>query len=382
MDPSPSPAATLLPQSALVVAALDHGVVVIDRDEHATLVNPAARAMGVLDVDRIAFPELLELSRRAMDTGEHNTGSVDLPMGRLGKEPIGLSVTAVPLPDPVHHERVASVALLLSDVSEQRRLEAVRRDFVANVSHELKTPVGALTLLAEAVQDAAHDPEMVARFAVRMQHEGVRLTRLVRELIELSRVQGAEPMPGATYVPVRALLDDALDRSKLAADHADISVTVHCEDDLAVRGNTDQLATAVANLIDNAIAYSGTGTRVAVTGTASADEDARPCVDIAVSDQGLGISEADQDRIFERFYRVDPARSRATGGTGLGLAIVKNIVGNHLGNVLVWSVLGQGSTFTIRLPRVHSDTRASTTQLPEADGAPRVPSLAKGTLQP
>ena len=233
------------------------------------------------------------------------------------------------------------MCLLLADVSEQRRLEAVRRDFVANVSHELKTPVGALTLLAEAIQDAADDPEAVHRFAGRIQHEGTRLAKLVGELMELSRVQGADPMPGATVVDVATIVDEAIERTRLAAEQADDHRhRVGCADDLQVRGNEAQLATAVANLVDNAIAYSGSGTRVAVTARPSTDVEARPIVDISVTDQGIGIAEADRERIFERFYRVDPARSRATGGTGLGLAIVKNIVTNHLGTVSVWSVDG------------------------------------------
>jgi two-component system sensor histidine kinase SenX3 len=257
---------------------------------------------------------------------------------------------------------------MLSDVSEQRRLEAVRRDFVANVSHELKTPVGALTLLAEAVQDASDDPATVARFAGRMQHEGARLTRLVGELMELSRVQGVDPMPGAASVEIAPMVEESVDRSRLAAEQAGIEVDVRCEPDLVVRGDARQLGTAVANLVDNAIAYSPRGTRVVVTACAASDHQARPCVDIAVADQGLGIAEVDLDRIFERFYRVDPARSRATGGTGLGLAIVKNIVTNHLGTVDVRSVVGAGSTFTIRLPRVHLDQSPS-----PLDGADQVP---------
>jgi two-component system sensor histidine kinase SenX3 len=200
---------------------------------------------------------------------------------------------------------------------------------------------------------------MVARFAARIQHEGSRLARLVGELMELSRVQGADPMPGATEVDVRSIIAEVIERTRLAAEQASITITATCADDLRVRGNEAQLATAVANLVDNAIAYSGSGTRVAVTATGSRDDDARPTVDIAVTDQGIGIAEADRDRIFERFYRVDPARSRATGGTGLGLAIVKNIVTNHLGTITVWSSVGAGSTFTIRLPRVHSDRPSS-----------------------
>ncbi|MDP9093996.1 MAG: ATP-binding protein [Actinomycetota bacterium] len=353
---------------SLVVEALDHGVVVLDRDDFAILVNPAARAMGVLNADRLTFPDLAKLAASARDRGTVATRLIDLPIGRLGREPIGLSVTAVPLgsgdseSELGDRRRVHEVALLLSDVSEQRRLESVRRDFVANVSHELKTPVGALTLLAEAIQDAADDPTTVAHFASRMQHEGARLARLVGELMELSRVQGMDPMPGAAPVDVRGLVDESADRAGLAAEQAGIEIVVRCEDDLVVSGNEAQLVTAVANLVDNAIAYSADGTRVQVVATASNDHQDRPTVDIAITDEGLGIAEADVDRIFERFYRVDPARSRATGGTGLGLAIVKNIITNHVGTVAVHSVVGRGSTFTIRLPRVHSDTTASSSR--------------------
>ncbi len=346
------------PLASLVVEALDHGVVVLDRDERAVLVNPAARSMGVLDVDKLAFAELVTLTRRSLESAGPLTASVDLPIGRLGREPIALSVTAVPL-RPGVDDWVAGVCLLLADVSESRRLEAVRRDFVANVSHELKTPVGALTLLAEAIQDAADEPQVVNRFARRIQHEGSRLAKLVGELMELSRVQGVDPMPGATEVEVSDIIAEAVERTKLAAEQASITVSLSCEDDLLVRGNEAQLATAVANLVDNAISYSGSGTRVAVSARVSSDVDARPTVDISVTDQGIGIAEGDRDRIFERFYRIDPARSRATGGTGLGLAIVKNIVTNHLGTVHVWSAERSGSTFTIQLPRVHSDRPSS-----------------------
>ncbi len=362
VTPSPDAAAAARspagqPLASLVVEALDHGVVVVDRDEFPVLVNPAARAMGIIDMDTLAFPGLVSIARKSIETGEHLTASVDLPMGRLGREPIALSATAVPL--TAADGRVAGVCLLLADVSELRRLEAVRRDFVANVSHELKTPVGALTLLAEAIQDAADEPAAVARFAGRIQYEGSRLARLVGELMELSRVQGADPMPGATVVDVRCIVAEAIERNRLAADQATITVTASASAGLRVRGNEAQLATAVANLVDNAVAYSASNTRVAVTARASTDDHAAPTVDITVTDQGIGIADAERDRIFERFYRVDPARSRATGGTGLGLAIVKNIVTNHLGTVSVWSVYGSGSTFTIRLPRVNSDGPSS-----------------------
>jgi two-component system sensor histidine kinase SenX3 len=167
-------------------------------------------------------------------------------------------------------------------------------------------------------------------------------------------------MPGAAPVSVPRLLSEAADRVRLVAEQRSITVDVRCPSaDLMVRGNEAQLTTAIANLVDNAVAYSPPDTKVSVTAIETSDHQARATVDISVSDQGLGIADADVDRIFERFYRVDPARSRATGGTGLGLAIVKNIVTNHLGTVAVQSTVGSGSTFTIRLPRVHSGTGQS-----------------------
>src|SRR5689334_12988597 len=170
-----------------MVEAITLGIVVVDREERPILVNPAARAMGVIAVDALAFPRLIEVVRECFDTAEYVSATADLPIARLGREPIALALTAVPLPGDTG-DRVEAVGLLLADVSEQRRLEAVRRDFVANVSHELKTPVGAMSLLAEAIQDASGDPAAVDRFAGRMQHEALRLARLVSELMELSRV--------------------------------------------------------------------------------------------------------------------------------------------------------------------------------------------------
>jgi two-component system sensor histidine kinase SenX3 len=346
-----APARNALPEQ--VIQALTHGVVVVDRDERVVLVNPAAQALGVLAAGRLAFDELTELVRAATDTGQRVTDATDLPIDRLGREPIALSVTAVPLPDL--DGRTAFVVLLLDDVSERRRLEAVRRDFVANVSHELTTPVGALSLLAEAVQETADDPPTVSRFAGRMQHEATRLGRLVRELIELSRLQGAEPLPGSAEVRLETVVTEAVDRTRLLAEKASVNIAVRSDSDLLVRGNETQLITAVANLLDNAVAYSPSGTRIAVSARAAVDEaSGGDLAEISVSDQGIGIAEADLARVFERFYRVDPARSRATGGTGLGLSIVKHIATNHGGSVSVWSAEGEGSTFTIRLPRVYS----------------------------
>jgi two-component system sensor histidine kinase SenX3 len=321
-----------------VLEVMRTAAVVLDPADEVVLANPAARQMGVVRGGRVVVDELRRLARAARRDGEPRYGVVDT-RGRLGREPIAVSVRVAPLVETGY------VALLLDDVTETRRLEAVRRDFVANVSHELKTPVGALTLLAEAVQDAADDPEAIRRFAGRMQREGIRLGRLVAELIELSRLQGAEPLPSPAVVDVDDVVAEAVDRTRLAAESGGIVVVSGGQGRLAVRGNESQLVTALVNLVDNAIAYSPEGTRVAV-GTRRRGGH----VEISVSDQGIGIAERDLERVFERFYRSDPARSRATGGTGLGLAIVKHIATNHGGGVSVWSVEGSGSTFTLRLP--------------------------------
>jgi two-component system, OmpR family, sensor histidine kinase SenX3 len=344
---------------AQVLEALGEGVVVVDRDEEVLLANPVARGLGAVIGDRLAHEGLRRVAYQALDSGDVRKATVELPRGYLGRETSSVSVTAVPIGSissagpagSARAGRVLAVALLLSDLTEARRLEAVRRDFVANVSHELKTPVGALTLLAEAVQDASDDPEAVQRFAARMQHEGQRLGRLVGELIALSRVQGADALPDRQPISVAHLLGEAIDRSRLAAERAGIALVSSASPGLTVFGDETQLATAVSNLVDNAVSYSPGGTRVVVTGRAIVGSPTqRSCVEIVVADQGIGISDTDLDRIFERFYRVDPARSRATGGTGLGLAIVKHVVTNHGGTVEAWSSEGAGSTFTIRMP--------------------------------
>ncbi len=338
---APPPATGVVPPALArrVLEVMGSATIVVDQADEVVLANPAARRMGVVRGGRVVVDELRRLARDARRDGKPRQAVVDTPRGRLGREPIAVCVQVSPLVESGY------VALLLEDVTEARRLEKVRRDFVANVSHELKTPIGALTLLAEAVQDAADDPEAIRRFAGRMQHEGTRLGRLVAELIELSRLQGAEPLPAPAAVSVDAVVAEALDRARLAADAAGIAVVAGGQRRLTVRGSESQLVTALVNLIDNAVAYSPAGTRVAV-GVRSREG----TVEISVSDQGIGIAEADLERVFERFYRADPARSRATGGTGLGLAIVKHIATNHGGGVSVWSVEGSGSTFTLRLP--------------------------------
>jgi two-component system sensor histidine kinase SenX3 len=238
------------------------------------------------------------------------------------------------------------ILLLIEDQTESRRVEEVRRDFVANTSHELKTPVGALALLAETVEDAADDPEAVRRFAGRMRQEASRLTNLVQDMITLSRIQAAEPVPDPVPVELDAVVAEALDRCRMKASARGIELAASGSNGLCVLGDEDLLVTALRNLLENAVAYSPDKTRVVVA-TKRAGRDA---VEISVADQGIGIPERDLERIFERFYRVDAARSRATGGTGLGLAIVKHVTAAHGGKVTVVSKESAGSTFTLRLP--------------------------------
>jgi two-component system sensor histidine kinase SenX3 len=332
---SPEGSVAARPGMDAALAALRTGVVVVDEEDAVVWTNPAADAMRVVGNGRVVAPALSQLVRRVRRDGHAVSADVALPDPREVRD---VHVVATP--------GRSYVALLLDDTTEARRLDAVRRDFVANVSHELKTPVGAMSLLAEAIQGSGDDVETARSFAERLGVESARLSRLVDELIDLSRLQGAEPMDRADAVPVRTFVDEAVDRVRLGADAAGIELVVSVEPaDLTVRGDERQLATAVANLLDNAVAYSSPDTRVAVSARPRGDE-----VDVSVSDQGIGISAADRERVFERFYRVDPARSRETGGTGLGLAIVKHIATNHGGRVDVWSAEGTGSTFTLTLP--------------------------------
>nr|WP_131748860.1 ATP-binding protein [Frankia sp. Cppng1_Ct_nod] len=330
-----------------LVDGLPSGLVVVDASGAVVLANPVARAMGVVADGRLGLDELTELVGRTQTDGVGRDRQLGLPprpeppLTRPRPDQQASAVRARTL-------RLGSdgyVAVILDDVTEAHRVEAVRRDFVANISHELKTPVGALHVLAEAVAAASDDPVAVRRFASRMTHESSRLARLVQEIIDLSRLQGADPMPDLRPVQVSSVLAEALDRTRLAASAREITVAVIGDSDFEVSGDEGQLVTALANLLDNAISYSPTGTRVVIGVRRSGGT-----VEISVADEGIGIAEKDLERVFERFYRADPARSRATGGTGLGLAIVKHVATNHGGNVSVWSSEGAGSTFTIRLP--------------------------------
>ena len=336
------------------LAALRVGVLVLDERDQPVLVNPAAREMGLVrqrGTGDDAHTVLRTLAGQVRRSGTAREVELDLPRAGTvhggSSEPLGVHVRASAL-DAGH------VAIEAADVTEAHRVARVRRDFVANVSHELKTPVGALQLLAEALLEATAedgtdsgqpDPAAARRFAERIQKESTRLGRLVTELMELSRLQGAEPLPELEPVAVDRIVTEVIDRTRTPAAAKNIEVQVTGVRGLTVYGSESQLVTAMTNLVENAIAYSPADTSVTIS-TIPVDD----TVELAVVDQGIGIEPRDLDRIFERFYRADKARSRATGGTGLGLAIVKHIAINHAGRVDVTSTFGAGSTFTLRLP--------------------------------
>jgi two-component system sensor histidine kinase SenX3 len=323
---------------ASVLSVLRSSAVVIDSDDRVLRASSAARAFGLVSGDRLVVDALVAMARLVRRDGEIREEEIEVIHGR--REGRWFAVRVAPMGTQ------GLVLVLAEDLTELRRVEAIRRDFVANVSHELKTPVGALSLLAETIEDASDDPEAVRRFAKRMQHESLRLTNVVQDLITLSRLQGGEPVAEPKVVTLDDVVHDAVDRCRLKAEPKDITLAIGGREGLKVHGDEELLITAVRNFIDNAIAYSPERTRVVVC-TRLADE---RHAEISVTDQGIGIPEADLQRIFERFYRVDPARSRQTGGTGLGLAIVKHAATRHQGEVNVWSKEGSGSTFTIRLP--------------------------------
>ncbi|MBB5806360.1 two-component system sensor histidine kinase SenX3 [Saccharothrix ecbatanensis] len=338
---------------AMVVNSSPDGIAVLNGFGDVVLHNDRAEELGVVRNNRVD-----ERARRAAELARRNGGVISVDLSTLevvkGRHPAAVHATVKVLTE-------GFVVVDATDESESVRLEATRRDFVANVSHELKTPVGALALLAEAVLDAADDQEQVRRFSAKIMQEATRLGTLVTELIALSRLQGAEKLPELGPVEVDVVVDEALSRSKLSAESAGIQITTDEPAGLEVEGDRTLLVTALSNLLENAVAYSPPGSPVSVS---------RKLVDgfveISVTDRGIGIAEDQQTRVFERFYRVDKARSRATGGTGLGLAIVKHVANNHGGEVKLWSLPGTGSTFTLRIP-AHPDQDEPTQDLPRKD---------------
>lgn len=333
----PTTIAPVVPVGAeSVLSVLSSSAVLIDSSDTVVKASAPAIALGIIAEDRLAPDELMALVRQVRRDGQVREADLVIQPHRGSTRHI--------------HARVAPLSsrlmlVLADDRTRDERLESIRRDFVANVSHELKTPIGALNLLAEAVGEAKDDPDAVVRFSQRMHLESERLTRLVQQIIDLSRLQSDVLSDEADVIKVGELVAEACEHSATEAEGKTIDVVQTIEPDLYVHGDRAQLHAAVSNLVENAVTYSPEGSRVLVSAERVGED-----VKIMVADNGIGIPGQELDRIFERFYRVDPARARATGGTGLGLSIVKHVAASNGGTVDVWSEPGLGSSFTLLLP--------------------------------
>lgn len=320
------------------------GVLVVDSSRAVPVSNQRAAEMGMMP-EGVLDERLWAAVQQTLATGEDREVDLAAAHGMSGRRS-GLAVHGkIRL---LGQESPRMVVIYLDDQSEQARMEASRRDFVANVSHELKTPVAAMAVLSEALLESTEDPETVERFGGKIYDESQRLAGMVGELIELSRLQGAERLPDLVAVDVDAVVQEAISRYKVVAEKAAITINTDDATGFQVLGDDGLLVTAIGNLISNAIAYSPNGSTVSISRRRRDD-----MVEIAVTDRGIGIAQADQERVFERFFRVDKARSRATGGTGLGLAIVKHVAANHNGSIRLWSRRGTGSTFSLSIPAYH-----------------------------
>jgi two-component system, OmpR family, sensor histidine kinase SenX3 len=333
-----------------VLDALPDAWVILDQNQKVLATSIEADELDLIAINELKHANVAAFAASAIKNSNSAEGILDIPRSALGAASLSLLLRIAPIAGNRY-------LLILRDVSDLTRVESVRRDFVANVSHELKTPVGALSLLSEAAAEAADDPAAVRRFALKMQAEAQRLTNLVNDLIDLSRLQSDDPLKKAAIAPVKRLVDTAVSDVIAVADTKEIELITNIQPGLQVACVERQLTAAIRNLIVNAVNYSGNKTQIVIS-AAEVDD----LIEIKVTDQGIGIPAADQLRVFERFYRVDPARSRATGGTGLGLAIVKHIATGHGGEVLLHSVEGEGSTFTLRLPTPSEETLQNLSQ--------------------
>jgi two-component system sensor histidine kinase SenX3 len=344
VEVTPKTTIDLSTQGFDLLHAIDAESLVVASGDQVIYYSNGIPTFNLVRDEKIQNKSLINLVRAVRRSGSVQEATLELPRGPIGAGTHDLLVRVTPLGDE------GLIAVLIFDDSEMRRLDSIRRDFVANISHELKTPIGALSILSEAVLEASNDPEAISKFAGQMQMEAKRLSDLVQEIINLSKLQDEDPLRNSKRFEISDVILEAIDQSRLNADVRKITLFYEAAQKAYVLGDRSQVTMAIHNLIENAINYSPDSTRVAIDLKVS-----ETLAEISISDQGIGIPEKDLERIFERFYRVDPARSRLTGGTGLGLSIVKHIATNHGGDVSVWSVEGAGSTFTIRFPLANSE---------------------------
>ena len=331
-----------------ILDSMEEGVLLLDPTGRRVFANAAlARHLGTTpeSVDALLPLDLQRVAKQAATSRSTTRTEAD-----TGAPARWLRATAIPVDD-------GSVLLVVRDVTEARRLDAVRRDFVANASHELKTPAASIRAAAETLRHGAlDDPPAARRFTEQLEREAMRLSRIVSDLLDLSRLESGSDL--AERVRLDIVAADELERLEEMAQEAGLAIELHTQGVPSVAGSGRDLALLVRNLIDNAVRYTPSGGRVDVSVSA---EDGQ--VVLQVADTGMGIPQRDLSRVFERFYRVDRARSRETGGTGLGLAIVRHVAENHGGEVTVQSELSAGSTFVVRLPVAE----AARTDTPSAD---------------
>ncbi len=329
----------ITPALIAVLNSLNRESIILDASGNIIFETNKTSLLNLVSEGKVTSEELSALVRVVRRTGKSQEGSIEVARGPIGKGKRELQITATLIsPD-------GSVLILVDDEGEKQRVDAVRRDFITNISHELKTPIQALTLNSDALLEVKNEPEKVILFANKIKTQANRLNDLVQEIINLSKLQDSDPLDMAAQVDITNVIKEAVDQCEALAQASNVLIDIGDVKNAAVTGNREQLVMAVHNLVENAINYSPEKTRVTISTKLESQ-----IIEILVKDQGIGIADENLDRIFERFYRVDPARSRATGGTGLGLSIVKHVVKNHGGDVKVWSAPGVGSTFAIRLP--------------------------------
>ena len=327
------------PSLVAALKALDRESIILDSSGYIRYETNKISLLNLAKDNKILSEELLALVRVVRRTGKTQEGSIEVARGPIGEGKRDLQITAALI------DNEGSVLVIIDDEGEKQRIDAIRRDFITNISHELKTPIQALSLNSDALLEIKDEPDKVVLFANKIKTQTIRLNDLVKEIINLSKIQDSDPLDMAHNVEISNVIAEAVDQCEVLAEARKILINIDGVQNAVVVGNREQLVMAVHNLVENAINYSSEGTNVVIS---SKLDDG--LIEILVKDQGLGIAEENLDRIFERFYRVDPARSRATGGTGLGLSIVKHVITNHGGEVKVWSSMGVGSTFAIRLP--------------------------------
>jgi two-component system sensor histidine kinase SenX3 len=321
---------------------LETAGVIVDSDNQVVNQSPKAIEMGLVEYDKVVSDDLISIINKARVTGQSVTQ--ELYFSKNIRSPkLYVSARATLLSEEL-------IILLVEDRTETKRLDETRRDFVENISHELKTPISAISLLSEALQVAIDDPEQVKKFSKNLHKESKRLGSLVTKIIQLSRIQAGDLQGEIEIFDLGTVVDEAVELNQFLADSKGVRITADTPIGIMVQGDAGLLSMAIKNLIENAVLYSESGSSVGV-GLSTSEGFA----EVAVIDQGIGIPVDQQERIFERFYRVDPSRSRDTGGTGLGLSIVKHAANNHGGEIILFSRPNLGSTFTLRIPTYQAE---------------------------